>query len=89
MKRGVQTDDLGEIIELCRQRGRAEAVALLAEIFSRLDGTAAGVALRIAIYGPGNTSLRELAEPLGISHVALWKQAERIRKRLGGLTAAP
>jgi hypothetical protein len=62
----------------------AEALGIMA---ARLEGTAAGIALRRVISGE-DEPLRDAAERAGVSHVALWKHVQRIKKALG-LTRPP
>ena len=59
----------------------------LGALLIRLDGTAAGVALRRALLGDGGLSLRDEAERIGCSHVTIFKHEAKIRQRLPGLTA--
>jgi len=69
---------IGEALDQAGDQRAAEALARMA---ARLDGTAAGVALRRVIVGD-DEPLREAAERTGTSHVAIFKQEKRIRQRL-------
>lgn len=59
----------------------------LAHMIARLDGSAAGEALRRVVFG-SDEPLRDAAARVGSSHVAIFKQEKRIREKLG-LTAEP
>lgn len=77
-----------EAVESALDRaGDARGAEALAHIAGKLDGTAAGTALRRVLMGD-RTPLRAAADKTGFSYVALWKQEKTIRKHLG-LTPAP
>ena len=68
-------------------RWKAQAFALNRAL-KCLENTAAGAALKIAVWGSGYMSEREAAKRHGVSNVAINKQVNRNRSKLG-LTPSP
>lgn len=83
----LTADEIAHLMRLrdsdVAEEANRRAAQMVRELLMRLDGTAAAVALRFAVLGAEDASLREQAKAIGVSQAAISKQVRKIKTRVG------
>lgn len=82
----IAAESIEGLIDQEARRRAGEAFRLIA---SKLEGSAAAVALRRVLLGDDSQSQREAAAEAGCSRAAIVKQEAKIRQRIGGGVQLP